>query len=181
MGAFGTIAGGHKDTVDAAENILKDGGNSFDAAIAGVFVSFVSEYLYTSPAGGGALLACKKNQAPVLFDFFVESPKTKGREVGDFQKIVADFGNTKQSFHIGMGSVGVPGVLPGLIHVHKKLGSLPFSVLVEQAVFLAKKGAKVSKNQEYLTQVLAPVISGSEKIKNLFLKEGSLLKFTRRP
>ncbi len=177
MGAFGTIAGGHKDTVDAAENILKDGGNSFDAAIAGVFVSFVSEYLYTSPAGGGALLACKKNQAPVLFDFFVESPKTKGREVGDFQKIVADFGNTKQSFHIGMGSVGVPGVLPGLIHVHKKLGSLPFSVLVEQAVFLAKKGAKVSKNQEYLTQVLAPVISGSEKIKNLFLKEGSLLKY----
>ena len=27
MGKLGTIAGGHKDTVDAAENILKDGGN----------------------------------------------------------------------------------------------------------------------------------------------------------
>ena len=71
MGDFGTVAGGHKDTVDAAENILKDGGNSFDAAIAGVFVSFVAEFLYTSPAGGGALLACQTNEDPVLFDFFV--------------------------------------------------------------------------------------------------------------
>ena len=177
MGEFGTIAGGHKNTVDAAENILKDGGNSFDAAIAGVFVSFVAEYLYTGPAGGGALLAYKKNESPVLFDFFVESPAVKGKSVGDFQKIIADFGDTQQNFHIGMGSVGVPGALPGLIQIHKKLGRLPFSVLVEQAVFLAKKGTKVSKNQEYLTQVLAPVISSSEKIKNLFLKEGSLLKY----
>ena len=180
MGDFGTVAGGHKDTVDAAENILKDGGNSFDAAIAGVFVSFVAEFLYTSPAGGGALLACQKNKAPVLFDFFVESPAVKGKSVGDFQKIIADFGDTKQSFHIGMGSVGVPGVLPGLITIHKKLGSLPFSVLVEQAVFLAKKGAKVSKNQEYLTSVLAPVVANSEKIKKLFLKDGKLLKYGDR-
>ena len=92
MGKFGAIAGGHKDTVDAAENILKDGGNAFDAAIAGVFASFVAEYLYTGPAGGGALLACQKNKEPVLFDFFVESPFAKEKSVGDFQKIVADFG-----------------------------------------------------------------------------------------
>ena len=177
MGKLGTIAGGHKDTVDAAENILKDGGNSFDAAIAGVFLSFVSEYLYTGPAGGGALLACEKNKPPVLFDFFVETPKAKEKSVGDFQKIIADFGGTKQSFHVGMGAVGIPGVLPGLIHIHKKLGSLPFPVLVEQAIFAAKKGTKVSKNQEYLTQVLSPVISGSEQVKKLFLKEGRFLQY----
>ena len=180
MGDFGTIAGGHKDTVDAAENILKDGGNSFDAAVAGVFVSFVAEFLYTGPAGGGALLACQKNRTPVLFDFFVESPAVKGKKVGDFQKIVADFGDTQQNFHIGMGSVGVPGALPGLIQIHKKLGRLPFSVLVEQAVFLAKRGTKVSKNQEYLTSVLAPVVASSEKIKKLFLKDGKLLRYGDR-
>ena len=177
MGKFGAIAGGHKDTVDAAENILKDGGNAFDAAIAGVFASFVAEYLYTGPGGGGALLACQKNKEPVLFDFFVESPFAKEKSVGDFQKIVADFGGTKQNFYIGMGSVGIPGVLPGLIHAHKRLGSLPFSILVEQAVFLAKKGTKVSKNQEYLTRVLAPVVSSSKEIKKLFSKDGDLLKY----
>ena len=177
MREVGTIAGGHKDTVDAAQNILKAGGTAFDAAIAGVFVSFVAEYLYTSPAGGGALLAHQRNKPPVLFDFFVESPAVKEKNVGDFQKITADFGDTQQSFHIGMGSVGIPGVLPGLIQIHKKLGSLPFSVLVEQAVFVAKRGTKVSKNQEYLTRVLAPVVAGSEKIKKLFLKNGELLRW----
>ena len=31
------VAGGHYNTVDSAYNILKLGGNAFDAAIAGVF------------------------------------------------------------------------------------------------------------------------------------------------
>ena len=68
----GKIAGGHKETVEAARNILRDGGNAFDAAVAGVFSSLVCEYLYTSAAGGGAMLVCKNNSSPVLVDFFVE-------------------------------------------------------------------------------------------------------------
>ena len=177
MGTVGKIAGGHKETVDSARNILKDGGNAFDAAVAGVFSSLVCEYLYTSAAGGGAMRACKNNSAPVLFDFFVETPKIKKERVSDFEKIIADFGDTKQAFHVGWGSVGVPGILPGLIHVHKKLGSLPFRVLVEQAVEAAKRGVRVSKNQEYLTAVLRPVISSSDEIKNLFLKDGKFLRY----
>ena len=177
MDTVGKIAGGHKETVDSARNILRDGGNAFDAAIAGIFSSFVCEYLYTGPAGGGAMLAYKKNCVPILFDFFVETPKIEKKRVSDFEKIVADFGGTKQAFHMGWGSVGVPGILPGLIHIHKKLGVLPFKVLVEQAVEVGKNGSKVSKNQEYLTRVLRPVISGSKEIKNLFLKDGKFLKY----
>ena len=177
MDIVGKIAGGHKETVDSAKNVLKDGGNAFDAAIAGIFSSFVCEYLYTGAAGGGAMLACKNNEDPVLFDFFVETPKIEKERVSDFEKIIADFGETKQAFHVGWGSVGVPGILPGLIHIHKKLGVLPFRVLVEQAVETGKNGAKVSKNQEYLTEVLRPVISTSKEIKNLFLKNEKFLKY----
>ena len=43
------IAGGHRDTVSSAENILKSGGNAFDAAISGVFSSMVCEYLSRYP------------------------------------------------------------------------------------------------------------------------------------
>ncbi len=177
MDTVGKIAGGHKETVDSARNILKDGGNAFDAAVAGVFSSFVCEYLYTGAAGGGAMLACKNNGVPILFDFFVETPRIEKERVSDFEKIIADFGDTKQSFHVGWGAVGIPGVLPGLIHIHKKLGVLPFRVLVEQAVEAGKNGSKVSKNQEYLTRVLRPVISGSKEIKNLFSKDGRFLRY----
>ncbi|GIT56880.1 MAG: hypothetical protein Ct9H300mP18_03090 [Candidatus Neomarinimicrobiota bacterium] len=76
----------------------------------------------------------------------------------------------------GGGLLGFLVSFPGLIHVHKKLGSLPFRVLVEQAVEAAKRGVKVSKNQEYLTAVLRPVISSSDEIKNLFFKRRKILK-----
>ena len=42
------VSGGHKNTVESAYNILKLGGNAFDAAIAGVFSSMSAEYLYTA-------------------------------------------------------------------------------------------------------------------------------------
>ena len=170
------IAGGHKDTVESASNILKEGGNAFDAAIAGVFASMSCEYLYTGAASGGAMLVKKNGFSVDIIDFFVETPPIDPSKVNDFKSINADFGNTKQEFNIGAGSVGIPGTLPGLIQIHKDYGSLPFSVLVEQAIDLAKKGCLVSKNQEYLSEVLSPIISSSKLLESLFTKGGSLLK-----
>ena len=170
------IAGGHKDTVDSASNILKEGGNAFDAAIAGVFASMSCEYLYTGAASGGAMLVKKNGFSADIIDFFVETPPINPSKVKDFKAINADFGDTKQEFNIGAGSVGIPGTLPGLIHIHKEYGSLPFSVLVEQALDLSKKGCLISKNQEYLSEVLSPIISSSKVLESLFIKDGSLLK-----
>ena len=170
------VAGGHKDTVESASNILKEGGNAFDAAIAGVFASMSCEYLYTGAASGGAMLVKKNGFSADIIDFFVETPPINPSKVKDFKAINADFGDTKQEFNIGAGSVGIPGTLPGLIHIHKEYGSLPFSVLVEQAIDLSKKGCLISKNQEYLSEVLSPIISSSEVLESLFIKDGSLLK-----
>jgi len=170
------VAGGHKDTVESASNILKEGGNAFDAAIAGVFASMSCEYLYTGAASGGAMLVKKNGFSADIIDFFVETPPINPSKVKDFKAINADFGDTKQEFNIGAGSVGIPGTLPGLIHIHKEYGSLPFSVLVEQAIDLSKKGCLISKNQEYLSEVLSPIISSSEILESLFIKDGSLLK-----
>ena len=174
------IAGGHRDTVSSAENILKSGGNAFDAAISGVFSSMVCEYLYTGAASGGAMMVQKNGFSPSLIDFFVETPRSIQKNVGDFKTIYADFGDTKQEFNIGAGSVGVPGTIPGLIEIHKRYGSLPFSVLVEQSVHLAKKGSVTSKNQEYLSSVLSPVISNSPELLSLFKKDGSFLRAGER-
>jgi gamma-glutamyltranspeptidase/glutathione hydrolase len=170
------VAGGHKDTVESASNILKEGGNAFDAAIAGVFASMSCEYLYTGAASGGAMLVKKNGFSADIIDFFVETPSINPSKVKDFKAINADFGDTKQEFNIGAGSVGIPGTLPGLIHIHKEYGSLPFSVLVEQALDLSKKGCLISKNQEYLSEVLSPIISSSKVLESLFIKDGSLLK-----
>jgi len=170
------IAGGHRDTVESAKNILESGGNAFDAAISGVFSSMVCEYLYTGAASGGAMLVKKNGGGPSLIDFFVETPKVNKKDVKDFKTIYADFGDTKQEFNIGAGSVGIPGTLPGLIEIHRRYGSLPFSVLLEQAIDLSKKGSVLSNNQGYLSSVLSPVISNSSSLLSLFNKNGRPLR-----
>ena len=174
------IAGGHRDTVESAKNILESGGNAFDAAISGVFSSMVCEYLYTGAASGGAMLVKKNGGDPSLIDFFVETPKANKKDVKDFKTIYADFGDTKQEFNIGAGSVGIPGTLPGLIEIHRRYGSSPFSVLLEQAIDLSKKGSVLSNNQEYLSSVLSPVISNSSSLLSLFNKSGRPLRAGER-
>ena len=53
----GVVAAGHELTANAAAEILQDGGNAFDAALAGMFMTFVAEAVFSSPGGGGFLMA----------------------------------------------------------------------------------------------------------------------------
>ena len=57
---FGSIAAGHKITVESARNILECGGNAFDAAVGAVFISMVSEFTLTGPGGCGAFFSIPK-------------------------------------------------------------------------------------------------------------------------
>ena len=100
----GVVAAGHELTTRAAAEILEDGGNAFDAALAGVFMTFVAEAVFSSPGGGGFLMARREGADSVkLFDFFTETPRRRRptNEV-EFFPIYADFGPAKQEFHIGL-------------------------------------------------------------------------------
>ena len=114
----GLISTGSKEATQAASDILKLGGNAFDAAICAVMTSMTSEVNLTSMAGGGAMMAYKNGKKPILFDFFVDAPNLKNKSSFEFYKTDIDFGNTIQSFHIGKGSVAIPGNVKGLLHIH---------------------------------------------------------------
>ena len=70
----GLISTGSKEATEAAADVLKLGGNAFDAAISAVMTSMTSEVNLTSMAGGGSMLAYKNGEKPILFDFFVDAP-----------------------------------------------------------------------------------------------------------
>jgi len=94
----GVVAAGHELTARAAAEILEDGGNAFDACVAGLFMTFVAEAVFASPGGGGFLMARREGSGSVsLFDFFAETPRKRrpSREI-DFYPIHADFGPAKQ-------------------------------------------------------------------------------------
>jgi len=173
---YGSVAAGHKSTATTAMDILKDGGNAFDASIAAVFVSMTSEYCLTGACGGGIMLAYPNNSDPVIFDFFIQTPNKNKSRILDFFPVEINFGSSTQTFHIGKGSIGVPGNIAGLLHIHSKLGSIPLKRIIAPAIQIAKQGTKINKSQEYLFNLLDPILTSSSDGKILFKPLGTTMR-----
>jgi len=170
MSNKGVVAAGHKETARAAARILEEGGNAFDAVLAGLCSACVSEPVLASLGGGGFLLASYEGgEKHVLYDFFAQTPKTK-RPVSDvdFKPILADFGEAQQEFHIGLGSMATPGIVAGLFSINRELGRMPMTRIMEPAVELAKKGVLINDFQSYLFSVVEKIYGSNETCQKAF-------------
>ncbi|MGJ3249742.1 MAG: gamma-glutamyltransferase [Elainellaceae cyanobacterium] len=173
----GAIAAGHPQTVEAGLEMFRLGGNAFDAAIASVLASFITEPALTSPAGGGFLLAHTAQNQQILFDFFAQTPRQKQPlDQIDFYPIQVDFGTAVQEFHVGLGSMAVPGAIAGVFHVHQRLGRLPLHVVAEPAIHYAKYGIGLSELQAYCFDILSPILLADDAMKAVVAPHGTLLK-----
>ena len=169
------ISSGSKESTEAAAEILLAGGNAFDATIAGILMSMVAEPGLTSPGGGGFLLAYPESRKPRLFDFFVNMPLGKIQDP-DFFQVEVDFGDSQQQFHIGKGSVAVPGTIAGLFHIHNKLGRIPFKEIASPAIESAKKGIQLNTFQEFVFKILEPIFCHTKQGRALFCNDTALMK-----
>jgi len=157
---LGAVASGHKETSKAARILLEEGGNAFDAVLGAMCAACACEPMLASLGGGGFLLAQTAGEESQVFDFFTQTPSAKKGEL-DFYPIQADFGTATQEFHIGMGSIAVPGVVAGLFAIHETHCRLPLSKIIEPAVHLAREGVRINKLQKYINKILQPIIGAS--------------------
>jgi gamma-glutamyltranspeptidase / glutathione hydrolase len=169
------IAAGHDATADSAQEVLKIGGNAFDAAIAAFMTSFVAEPCMAS-AGGGAFANIRKADGSCqIFDFFCQTPRhKKAREDIEFFPIEVDFGTAKELFHIGKGSVGVPGSIAGIFSLHEQLGSIPLLDLVQLPIQYAKEGVAVNDFQAEDMGLLKEILRYTAHGRSLFYKNGEI-------
>ena len=159
----GAIAAGHPLTVAAAAEMLQQGGNAVDAAVAAAFASFVAEYTVSATGGAGfALVYDTQTGKGTAYDFFSAapglghseaSPATGDRSL-DFRQITIDYGVSQQHFYVGRGSVAVPGNIAGLCSLAQDFGHLPLPVLLEPAIRLAREGCLVSEMQHFISLML---------------------------
>ncbi len=105
------VASGHARVTEAAGEVLRAGGNAFDAVVAAGFASAVAEPALTSLGGGGFCLARPAAGPAVLFDFFVDTPG-RGLDTSalepHFVPVTVRFPGADQVFNAGLGSVAVP-------------------------------------------------------------------------
>ena len=165
----GAVAAGHPATAEAAAWALEEGGNAFDAAMAGLCAACVAEPVLTSLGGGGFLLAHQGGRRNTLYDFFVQTPVQK-RSVSelDFYPILADFGTAQQEFHIGMGSIATPGTIKGLFRIHSELGSLPMREIVKPALDFARNGIVLNPLQACIFSIVAPIYLSTQGARRLY-------------
>jgi gamma-glutamyltranspeptidase/glutathione hydrolase len=156
---LGVAASGSREVSQTAVEILQAGGNAFDAALGALCTAAIAEPLLVSFGGGGFLLALPTADKPVVYDFFCQTPgHHRPAEDLDFYPIVADFGTAEQEFHIGMGSMAVPGVVAGLFEAHRDLGRMPVQEIMAPAIELARSGLEVDSFHNYIMRILRPII-----------------------
>ena len=156
----GAVAAGHLLTAEAGAAVLARGGNAVDACVAAAFAAAVAEGPLTGPAGGGFLLVHERGRAVVLDCFFAEPTARHG----EMEEVLVDFADAStQTFHVGEGSVAVPGLVAGLEEGHRRFGSLPWAELVSPAVALAREGVVRNEAQVFLHQILRGILLRSEE------------------
>ena len=152
----GAIAAGHPSTAEAGARVLAAGGNAVDACIAAAFVAFVTEGPLAGPTGGGFFLVHEPSGRTTVLDCFFAVP---ARTLGAMEEVVIDFADAgTQTFHVGEGSVAVPGLVHGLAEAHGRHASMPWGELLEPAIALADKGFARDDARAFLHGILTPIL-----------------------
>ncbi len=145
--AFGSkamVVSAHPLASQVGTEILAAGGNAIDAAIAVQFALAVTYPVAGNIGGGGFMVIRMKDGTTQTLDFREAAPSAAYETMyqDDEGKVIADL------IRKGHLAAGVPGVVDGMIKAYDEYGGmLPFSILIDPAIQLAKEGFKLTENQ----------------------------------
>jgi gamma-glutamyltranspeptidase/glutathione hydrolase len=171
------IAGGHPATVAAGLEMLEEGGNAADAAVAASLASCVAETVMTGLLGGGhAVYFDAASGITRNLDCFVAVPGL-GEDVRDTELLHLDvpFGAELVHYAVGPASCAVPGLPAGLEALSREHGRLPWRRLVEPSLRLARDGVDFPPAHAACLAMLAPVMTMNEGA-DIYAPGGELLQ-----
>ena len=178
----GAVAAGHPLTAAAGARVLEEGGNAVDACVAAAFAAWVTESPLTGPGAGGFALVVPSDGRPArVADFFVSTPGigSPAPSEAEMHAIDVAFGGdseTTQVFRIGEASCAVPGAAAGLEAVHRAYGRLPWPILLEPAIELARSDVEVSRPQAHLHAILDLILRHTDEGRRVYSRpDGSRL------
>ncbi|MBX3208002.1 MAG: gamma-glutamyltransferase [Labilithrix sp.] len=177
-GSTGVVAAGDPQTAEAGADLLREGGNAIDAAVAAAFAAFVCELPLCSPLGGGVCVVERGGDAPVAFDLFARTPGLglrPGTAARDFAAVTVDFGAATQVFHVGRASVAVPLALTGLLELHRRWGARPLASVLAPAIALGRGGYTLGPGVAFVFDILRPIVERTDACRRLFVDEAGAI------
>ncbi len=143
LGKKGMVASAHLEASQAGLDILKQGGNAVDAAVATHFALAVVFPFAGNLGGGGFAVIRENNGKAFTLDFREKAPLKAHRDM-----YLDSAGNVINGLSLkGHLASGVPGSVDGMVEMHQKHGKLPWAKLLEPAIKLAKEGVVLTERE----------------------------------
>ena len=169
-GSKGAVSSAHPLASQVGLEILKKGGNAFDAAIATQLALAVVYPGAGNIGGGGFLVAYTNKGKAISIDYREKAPGSATRDMY-LDKDGNPLLNLSQNGHLAS---GVPGTVAGLFASHK-YGKLGFVALIQPAIELAEKGFVITQvndtpvnTVEEFYEALKKVTGNSVKIAGVY-------------
>ena len=154
------IAAAHPLASKAGVEMYQQGGNAFDAAVAAGFALAVVEPSMSGLGGRLQAIYRKKNGKIAGVDASTEVPQ---QYVKSTEKIA-----------YGYPTIGIPGVVAGLLTIHEKKGKLPLSTVLAPAINYAANGFSLLPGEAKRQQMVREKLLEFAGTKHHFLKNDSL-------
>ena len=134
------ISSQHYLATDAGQEILAEGGNAFDAAVAVSSTLSVVEPVSSGLGGGGFFLL---HEGKTGRDIFVDARETAPASANPAEYLDAKGELDRDKAESGPMSAGIPGLPAALVHLAKKYGRLPLATALAPAIRIARSGFDV--------------------------------------
>ncbi len=165
------VASAHPLATQAGIDILSQGGNAFDAAIAVTATLGVVEP-YSSGIGGGGfyLLHQAKINRYVMIDAREKAPLRahKNLYLDAEGEVIPDASIT------GALSAGIPGIPAALVHLAEKYGQLKLSQSLAPAILHAREGFLVDEYYQRMAGFRLKALQQNQSASDIFLQDGKV-------
>ena len=156
--------------------IMKKGGNAFDAMVATELALAVAYPYAGNISGGGFMVYRKANGEIGSLDYREKAPMAAQKNM-----YLDKDGNVIPNLSVdGALAIGVPGTIAGIFAVHEKFGKLSMEEIIKPSIALANNGVVVSEKQikqleSHKTAIIK--ISGNQTLLAQNYKVGDTIKY----
>lgn len=139
------VVSAHPEATKIGIDVLKNGGNAIDAAVAVEFALAVCYHSAGNIGGGGFMVYRSADGKYDALDFRETAPLKAYRDMYlDEERNVI----SRLSLDGGL-AAGVPGSVDGIFTKHEKYGSLDMKQLIQYSIDLARNGFTITEKQAY--------------------------------
>ena len=165
------IATAHPLATKAGFEILQQGGNAFDAAVAVTAALAVVEPAGSGLGGGGFwLLHRAEDNYQVMIDGREMAPGKAHRDM-----YLNSDGQFEPDWSLnGPLAAGIPGIPAGLVHLSQKYGVLPLETSLQPAVQYAEQGFAVTEGYQHLAGFRRDTLRQYPEAARIYLDKGEV-------